>query len=316
MNGNNKDLKSTIISCIAVVICAAIILGTFSVSVNKFIDSNSAVVRLAGDKNSLSANTGSPDSYQSDYTDSYDSEESVDSETSENDVVIDNSITNTQGDTDSSAPGNTDNSVDNNTPDTIDEIVAYFNTSINKVKPNALKVVKNYEKRIFQEDKTDIPDAIESTAESMVASLMGDDTEPTEYATREDITTNFIVPEQSYSSRLKSEWVESATCKDNGEEYVINIKLKEQKNPTAGNGVGAVCDVIETHEVANKVSFVEDFSTLYYDCQITATINKKTGNTVHITYTTPLLLNMTVNLFGNFTGVVAFTFVKDYTITY
>lgn len=201
-------------------------------------------------------------------------------------------------------------------PDSVDEIVTYFNTAANKIKPEAKKIVKNYEKRTVNEDRVILPAGLESTAENMIASLMKDDTDPIVYETREDITNEFIVPDQSYSSRLKPEWVKSATITDNGAEYIIHIKLKDQENPSAGNGIGAVCDVIEVSEVAEKASFVEKFTTDYYNCEVIATVDKTSGNVVHIRYITPVALEMTVNMFGTHDGSVGFTFEKDYSITY
>ena len=201
-------------------------------------------------------------------------------------------------------------------PTSVDEIVAYFNTAANKIKPEAKKVVKNYEKRTVNEDKLVLPSALESTARNMLSSLMKDDTEPIVYETREDITNEFIVPDQSYVSRLKSEWVKSATMTDNGGEYIIRIKLKDQSNPSAGNGIGAVCDVIEVSEVAEKASFVEKFTTDYYNCEVVATVDKASGKVVHMNYLTSVVLEMTVNMFGTHDGSVGFTFEKDYSITY
>lgn len=201
-------------------------------------------------------------------------------------------------------------------PQTKEEIVDYFNTAINKVKPNAKKVVKNYEKRTVNEDKTQIPGALEGFAEDMIPKVMGDDTEPMVWATKEEIMSQFIVPEQSYSSKLKADWVTSAVCEDKGDTYEITLKLKDHKNPTAGVGVGAVCDVIETYEIAEKASFIEEFSTQYYNCVVRATIDKATGNVTHANYTTPLVMIMRVNLFGSHSGNMGFTFEKDYTITY
>lgn len=207
-------------------------------------------------------------------------------------------------------------SVTESAPSSVEEIVAYFNTSVNRIKPVAKKVVKNCEKRTVNEEKVVFPAGLESTAESMMATFMKDDTDPIIYETREDITNEFIVPNQYYSSRLTAEWVKSASLIDKGSQYIVNIKLKDHKNPTAGNGVGAVCDVIEVSEVAEKASFVEKFSTVYYNCEIIATIDKVSGNIVHIRYITPVALEMTVNMFGTHDVSVGFTFEKDYSITY
>lgn len=198
----------------------------------------------------------------------------------------------------------------------VEEIVAYFNAAVNKIKPNAKKVVKNYEKRIVNEEKLVLPKALESIAPGMISTFMKDDTEPIVYETREDITNEFIVPEQTYSSRLEPEWVKSATCKDNGNEYIIHIRLKNHKNPTSGIGVGAVCDVIETHEVAEKASFIKKFSAEYYNCEVIATVDKASGNVVHIRYIVPLVLEITVDMFGTHDAAAGLTFEKDYTVTF
>ena len=201
-------------------------------------------------------------------------------------------------------------------PQTKEEIVELFNTAANKIKKNATKVVKNYEMRTVNDDKTEIPGALEGFAEDMLPKVMGDDTDPIVWSTREEIVAEYIVPEQNYVSKLKPEWVTSAVCEDKGETYEITLKLKDHKNPTAGVGVGAVCDVIETYEIAEKASFIEEFSTQYYNCVVKATIDKATGNVIHTNYTTPLVMIMRVNLFGTHSGNMGFTFEKDYTITY
>lgn len=196
-----------------------------------------------------------------------------------------------------------------------EELVAYYNKCANKVKTEATKVVKNYEKRNVNE--LEVPKVLESMSGTFINEVMADDTEPITYATKEEIKENFIVPGQDYVSCLKASDVVKAECKDNGKEYVIYFKLKDEKNPKAGSGVGSACDVIETHEIAEKApSFLEEFSASYYDCEITATIDKETGRMVHAVYSTPLKMTVVVNLFGTHTVGAGITFVKDYSITY
>lgn len=196
-----------------------------------------------------------------------------------------------------------------------EEMVAYFNECANKVKKDATKVVKNFEKRIVGE--VVVPDVLQSTAEDLIKDNMKDDTEPIVYATKEDIKTNFLVPNQNYVSCLKASDVVKADCKDNGKEYVIYFKVKDEKNPRAGSGVGSVFDVIETYEIAEKApSFLKEFSTEYYNCEVTATIDKETGRMTHALYSTPLKLNVVVDMFGTHSATVGLTFIKDYSITY
>ena len=146
--------------------------------------------------------------------------------------------------------------------------------------------------------------------------FLKDDMEPIVYETREDITNEYLVPNQTYVSRLTPADVAKATVTDKGSTYMIYIKLKDQKNPIPGKGVGSVFDVIETSEVAEKASFVEKFTTDYYDCEVTVTVDKATGNVIHANYVTPLILDITVNLFGTHDASAGLTFEKDYTINY
>ncbi len=196
-----------------------------------------------------------------------------------------------------------------------EELVEYFNKCANKVKADATKVVKNYEKRNVYD--LVVPKALESMSGTFINEVMADDTEPIVYATKEEIRENFIVPGQDYVSRLKASDIVKADCKDNGKEYVIYFKLKDEKNPKAGSGVGSVCDVIETHEIAEKApSFLEEFSATYYNCEVTATIDKATGRMTHAVYSTPLTMSVVVNLLGTHNVGASITFIKDYSITY
>lgn len=201
-------------------------------------------------------------------------------------------------------------------PQTIPEIVELFNKSANRIKPEASKVVKNYEKRIVDKENLVVPGALKATAEGLMDTFMKDDTEPIVYESREDITNEYIVPNKSYVSRLTADSVAEATCTDKGDTYEIFIRLKNEKNPVSGKGVGAVCDVIEAYEVSDKVSFIEEFTTDYRNCRVKVIIDKATGRVTHSWYSTSLILNVTVDLFGTHNAAVGLTFEKDYTITY
>lgn len=199
---------------------------------------------------------------------------------------------------------------------TTEEIVELFNTSANKIKGEATKVVKNYEYRTVNEDKLVVPSSLQGFAEDMMERFMNDDLEPIEYTTSEEIAENYMVPSQSYVSMLSAADVEKATCKDSGTEYEIMIKAKQQKNPTAGVGLGGAFDVIEANEVAEKTSLIEKFETTYYDCVVKCKIDKQTGRMTWANYTTPLVLDCTVKIFRSVDASVGLTFEKDYSIYY
>ncbi len=202
---------------------------------------------------------------------------------------------------------------DPNVMDTTEEIVAYFNKNANRVKTEATKVVKNYEDREVGE--IDAPTALMYLTKIIdIEKIMADDTEPMEFTTREEIVENFQVPKQSYVSCITVNDVESASCKEEGNYYIITIKAKDQKNPVVGKGIGAMFDVVEAEEVEAKAEgIVDDFTTEYYDCVVVAKFEKSTNRMVHANYMTPMKLNVTI---GKSNATMEMSFEKDYTITY
>ena len=147
-----------------------------------------------------------------------------------------------------------------------------------------------------------------------IEKIMADDTEPMEFATREEIVENFQVPKQSYVSCATVNDVELASCKEEGNYYIITIKLKDQKNPVVGKGIGAMFDVVEAEEVEAKAEgIVDDFTTEYYDCVVVAKFEKSTNRMVHANYMTPMKLNVVI---GKSEASMEMSFEKDYTITY
>jgi hypothetical protein len=198
---------------------------------------------------------------------------------------------------------------------TVPEVVELFNTSMNRVKKEAVKVTKNYEKRTV--NQLELPSALQSMGDILINEVMKDDTEPIIYATKQEIRDNFMVPNQDYVSCLKVEDVEKVAFKDTGSEYEIYILVKDEKGPTAGSGVGSVFDVIETNEMAEKApSFVKNFTTEYYNCVVKVKIDKQSGRVTHANYSTPLYMDSTVDFMGTHRVIFGVTFEKDYTIEY
>ena len=199
-------------------------------------------------------------------------------------------------------------------PETVAEIVAYFNKNADRVKTEATKVVKNYEDREVGEIVA--PQAVMGLA-GLVDTAMADDTDPIEFATREEIIENFQVPKQSYVSCVTVNDVEEATCKEEGNYYIITIKVKDQNNPVIGKGTGSMFDVVEAAEVEAKAKgIVKSFTTEYTDCRVIAKFEKSTNRMVHANYFTPMKLNVTVNFLGTHDASMETSFEKDYTITY
>lgn len=198
------------------------------------------------------------------------------------------------------------------------EILKLYNDSANKVKTNATQVVKNYEYRKMNEETLVMPGALKSLASTIIPKFMGDDLEPQIYDTPELIKEKFIVPGQDYTSMLTEADVVEATCTDNGTEYEIMIRVIDETNPVQGKGVGAGFDVIEMGDMTNNEygKMLERFDCKYFNCVLKCKIDKATGNMTWANYTTPLIMDMTVNMFGTHDASCEISFEKDYTITY
>lgn len=307
-------MKESIIKAVTALICVVVLCITSSVAVGNYSDAVKEAANLTGSNAVGNVSADESEDTSANETVGISTDEVLDSTADE--AVDNNTEESTQADTTDVADNKAAATEKNGAPTAVADIVALFNESANKIKTDAVKVVKNYEKRTVNEDKVSLPAGLESSAESLMKTFMGDDTDPIVYSTKEEIRKEYIVPEQSYVSKLQPSTVVKATCVDKGSTYEIYLKLKDQTNPTEGNGIGAVCDVIETHEVAEKASFVKRFDTSYYNCEIKATIDKATGKMTHTNYKTPVVLDITVNMFGTHDAAVGFTFEKDYTITY
>ncbi len=198
------------------------------------------------------------------------------------------------------------------------EIVQLYNDSANKVKTNATKVVKNYEYRRMNEETLVMPGALKSLANTIIPKFMSDDLEPQIYDTPELIKEKFIVPGADYVSKLTEADVVEATCTDNGTEYEITIKVKDETNPVQGTGVGSAFDVIEMGDMTSNEygKMIERFDCKYFDCVLQCKIDKASGNMIWANYKTPLIMDMTVNMLGTHDASCEIAFEKDYTITY
>ena len=63
-------------------------------------------------------------------------------------------------------------------------------------------------------------------------------------------------------------------------------------------------------------SFLKEMSTEYYNCVVKVNIDKASGRVTHANYSTPLYMNIVVDMFGTHKALMGVTFEKDYTIEY
>lgn len=109
------------------------------------------------------------------------------------------------------------------------EIISYFNTAINNVKPGAKSITSKYLKNSSVEASFgSLPSSIQGLAKSLVDKNMGeDDTKKNvTYTSAADKNKNFPVEGQTWSSKLTAANVSSATATPKNGGYVITINVK------------------------------------------------------------------------------------------
>ncbi len=205
---------------------------------------------------------------------------------------------------------------EDSTPDTKAEIVELFNKSINEVKPQAKKVIRNYEDRRYDEDLSDYPRILNLVGGSLIDSWLVRQDTPVEYTEKELIEANFPVKGESWSSRLTADDVAEAVCDEKNGNYEITLKLMYCIDPQKNTKVCSVMEEVNLEKVQALVDIVRTCSVEYYDCEIVCTIDKETGNLTYIKYSQPMMLTMTTKRITEMKALFAMTFESEYVIEY
>lgn len=204
----------------------------------------------------------------------------------------------------------------------IEDIVKLYNTSVNRVKSEAKQLTRNYKKLSSMDKYLQLPSAIESIGRSAINTFVKGENEPQSWTKKEDIKIIFPVGKEDYSSHLTADMVESATCKDNGNTYQIDIKLYNDKmtSPAKGKGYAGVFNTV-TASTFEEISIpTVTFHTVKVNGingRISCTIDKATGRVIKANYKNADILYLGVKVaFADFDVQFALNAEEDYTINY
>lgn len=180
------------------------------------------------------------------------------------------------------------------TADSTDEQkLAYFNTAINKVKPNAKTITLNKEVNSQQGSiEGSIPKSLVGVANSLISSNMGEVQVPPAATSAEDKNKIFPVENESWSSKLTMEDVQSIDVADGGDKYTITVLVKpDEPSATTAHGAGhngKAFSVILTDKIMENAggakSMIKDVKTGHKDGKIVVTVDKATGNVLTANY--------------------------------
>ncbi len=151
-----------------------------------------------------------------------------------------------------------------------------------------------------------------SAGEMLMGSLLVEEETNVTY-TGADISANF--PPSGATSQLTKDDIQSISCKEEGDYYIITVVVKGVDNPKAGQGVGAVATIITQESIQEPIKNIPGLSGLEPNCCYEATtaeakIEKSTGNLVEYYFDLPMILYM-----GN-VGSIGLGFEEWWTVAY
>ena len=179
------------------------------------------------------------------------------------------------------------------------DILAYFNTAINKVKPNAKQITLNSEvNRTAGGISGNLPGTLTSMADGLIADNMGPkdlsslDPGLVNATTTDQKNAMFTVENESWSSKLTADDISSATYTEADGKYTITILVKEDAPSTdTAHGTGhngkvfsVIMPSIVTDNAGPAASLIKDVKTGHKDGKIVVTVDKETGNVETATY--------------------------------
>lgn len=276
------------------------------------VNSNSTSSNNNNASNNTSNNSGSNSSSQSNGSTDDDANKG-------NDTANNGGTSNTEAPKELSASSSTE------------EVVNYFNTAINKVKPNAKQVTLNSETSSQTTGIAgSIPSLFTGLVDSAIKSNMG--AKDLSALTPEEVNATtveaknymFPVEKQTWSSKLTADDVESKEVKDNGSTYTITLNIKADEVSTeTGAGYGhngkvfsvITPDIILTNADKYKLSsLIKECLTGTHNGKVTVTVDKATGNVTAANYYFDWDLDVTI--IGGINVTVSFGLEKDLTIAW
>lgn len=211
------------------------------------------------------------------------------------------------------------------------DILSYFNTAINKVKPNAKQVTLNYEKNSQATSITgSIPSFITGLVDKAIEANMGEkdlsslDPGMVNATTVDQKNAMFPVENESWSSKLTTDNIKEATFTDNGNTYTITVKTKDDEPSEAtahgvGNNGQVMSVIMPSIVTVNAEKFglssaIKSVKTGHSDGTVKITVDKATGNVLTANYY--FVWTLDASLAGGINAAVGFGLEKDFTIAW
>ena len=303
---NSSEIKVTVIKCISIVLCDVLVMVTLSQCITKYSDNNLSIAKLLSSSGSGAAVPAS-DSYDTDVPSDVPSDDTAptddtapadDSAASDSSAAADSQSTaqpsQQSGSAAASSSGSSASSA-SKVPSTKQEILNYFNTAINDVKPHAKAITQTMDKD-YQAASVELGSlgAFKGIVNKLVESNMGENTEKIGVTATTVAQKNkmFPVENESWASKLTVSDVKSATLTEKNGVYTITIKVVDDAlSETTNHGQshhGRAFSIVQTESIYANAgaakSLITGLKIGYSNGVIVATVDAKTGHVTHAKY--------------------------------
>lgn len=227
------------------------------------------------------------------------------------------------------AAGETTTAAANAMPKSKEEIVNYFNTAINNVKPKSKSIKSNYMVHAVAGEVTGVPGVIDTVlggTGNFISGFMGPDESKANvtWTSAADKNAFFPVEGETWSSKLTAADVKSAKITEKGGKWEITITtVADGVSSNIAHGKGhapkafnVVLPAVVDENIPGAVAKIFSIGTTemnYPSSTVKVTVDPATGNVVHANY----MMYWTINIhLGDDVVVLPFSTENDYDINW
>lgn len=202
-----------------------------------------------------------------------------------------------------------------------EQIVELYNSSVNRVKPEATTIVRNYQKLESLPEYLELPSAVQGIGSAAIKQFVKGSDEPQTWTTKEDFELGFPVSGTDYSSHMTPDMVESATCTDTGSAYQLEIKLYDDKitSPEKGTGYAGVFNTVTADSITSVSIPGVTFNSVDVNGingSISCTIDKASKHVTDITFRNTDVLAIDAKVIVGVQAKIALANELNFTISY
>lgn len=205
-----------------------------------------------------------------------------------------------------------------------EQVLAYFNTALNAVKPNAAKITLTREVNSLAGEVTGIPESMQDLFYTLLAENMGE-TDVSQIApatTLAEKNALFPVENETWSSRLTAADIDSVAFETNGSNYLITVQVKaDTASATAAHGVGhhgKVFSIVTPDTITDNSgdtgTMIQNVRVGFYGGTVTLVVDKATGHVTQATYS--YVWEMSLSAMGVLNVTMPFRLEQTYVIVW